>query len=324
MKCLICTKMIEASKHSEYHDKCFRELLGTIKVEPVFPFSRREFFVEIPKEATKRIGISGVQPKLGVRPIKDKVQAVGVGFTHIIKPSPETLPQAAENEFLSMKISELVGLKTAQCGLMRFSDGELVYITKRFDLQSRALKIHQEDMMQAMGIHPELTSNPKYDAKTYEDVGLFFKEQSSVVLVADFFQRVFFNFMIGNNDYHLKNITIQFIRNRPGGISLSPHYDALNTGVFGLQDSEMACLIFSDGDGFSEKHAVFGYHTKYCFDEFAKRIGLTQKASERIYEGYLSKFEEIRTMVRESFLSEENKIKYEKILVDRKEKFERK
>lgn len=322
MKCLVCAKVVEVSKYSEYHDKCLRELLGTIKVEPVFPFSRREFFVEIPKEATRRIGISGVQPKLGVKLIKEKVQAIGVGFTHIVKPSPESFPEAAENEFLSMKISELVGIKTAKCGLMRFSDGELVYITKRFDLESSSLKTHQEDMMQAMGVHPELSSNPKYEAKSYEEVGMFLKGHSSLVLVADFFQRVFFNFMIGNNDYHLKNITIQFIKNKPGGISLSPHYDALNTGVFGLQDSEMACLFFKEG--FSEKYDVFGYYTKYCFDLLAEKLGLPPKASERIYEGYLSRFEEILALVRESFLSDENKLKYEKVLIERKEKFLRK
>src|SRR5690606_3997886 len=291
MKCLICTKSIEASKYPEYHDKCLRELLGTIKVRPAFPFSRREFFVEIPKEATRRIGISGVQPKLGVKLIKEKIEATGVGFTHIIKPSPESFPEAAENEFLSMKISEFVGLKTAKCGLVRFRDGELVYITKRFDLENRHYKIHQEDMMQAMGIHPDLSSNPKYEAKSYEEVGLFLKEKSSTVLAADFFQRVFFNFMIGNNDYHLKNITVQFIKNKPGGISLSPHYDALNTGVFGVQDSEMACLFFKEGSGFSEKHEIFGYHTKYCFDELAGKLGLPSKVADKIYDGYLSKFE---------------------------------
>jgi serine/threonine-protein kinase HipA len=243
LNCLICLGEIGKSKFEEYHETCFRKLFGTIKIDPILPFTRKQFFEEKSKEDSKRISISGVQPKLAIKIEEGKLVTTSDKFTHIIKPSPEDYPEAAENEHLSMLISNMLRIETANCGLIRFSDNELVYITKRFDLLDNENKIHQEDMMQAMNIHPELFTNAKYEAKSYEEVGAFFKVHSSLIAASEFFERVFFNFMIANNDYHLKNISIQYDKASAGGIKLSPQYDTVNTFVYGLQGKEMACYI---------------------------------------------------------------------------------
>lgn len=321
MNCLICLAKIKKSKFDEYHETCFRALFGTTKLDPRLSFNRKEFFEVRSTIATKRLSISGVQPKLAVKVDGGKLETTNQAFTHIIKPSPEGYPQAAENEHLTMKISQLVGIKTALCGLVRFSDDELVYITKRFDLITPSERIHQEDMMQAMSIHPELYKNAKYEAKSYEDVALFLKKASSIMIAKELFERIFFNYMVSNDDYHLKNITIQFQKELPGGMRMSPHYDTLNTSIYGIPDSELACSLITKNNGYTKSFDAYGYHTKACFEYFAELVGLSEKVIEKIFKNYFSRFSQIENLVSQSPLIEARKKKYLHELNERKTKF---
>jgi serine/threonine-protein kinase HipA len=320
MNCLICLGEVRKSKFKEYHEICFRKLFGTTKLEPILSFTRKQFFEEKSKENSKQISISGMQPKLAVKVEERQLVTTSDKFTHIIKPSPENYPEAAENEHLTMLISKILKIDTAECGLIRFSDNQLVYITKRFDLLNDGNKTHQEDMMQAMNIHPELFKNAKYEAKSYEEVGIFLKNHSSLITASLFFERVFLNFMVANNDYHLKNISIQYCRAAAGGIKLSPHYDTVNTFVYGLQESEMACYIKSSG-GFYPPHEQYGYHTRECFRLLAKHIGINQNAVEKIFNNYLNHFPQILELVNISPLGTVLKKKYILGLNDRRTKF---
>lgn len=322
MNCLICLMAIQKkSKFPDYHDACFRRLIGTTKISPVLPFTRKEFFEDRARKSSKRVGLSGVQPKLGLKVMDDVLETTNTHFTHIIKPSPESWPQLAEDEHLTMLISKLLGIETADCGLIRFADDELVYITKRFDISADHKRIHQEDMMQAMGIHVDLENNAKYRAKSYEEVGLFLSRQSSIAISARLFERVFFNFMISNDDYHLKNISIKFDPASPGGIALTPHYDSVNTGIYGPQSSEMACDLISDNNGFSKAHDIYGFHSQECFEELARRLGLPSAMTHKFYKRYLDSWPQIESMIERSHLSPERKIAYKKELTSRREKF---
>ena len=71
--------------------------------------------------------------------------------THILKPAPwdRTLlerKQIPANENLTMQIaSQVYGIKTAENGLCFTSKGEIVYITKRFDILPDGSKLPMED-----------------------------------------------------------------------------------------------------------------------------------------------------------------------------------
>ena len=321
MICLICLEENQKSKFDEYHDNCFRKFFGTIKISPILPFNRKEFFEERSRQSSKRIGLSGVQPKLGIKIIDDVLETTNLHFTHIIKPSPETWPQVAENEHLTMSISKLMGIDTAEFGLVRFSDGELVYVTKRFDLDGTKKRIHQEDMMQAMGIHGDLENNAKYESKSYEDVCQFLTRYSSIAVTAKLFERIFFNFMVSNDDFHLKNISIKYDSRAPGGVTLTPHYDSVNTGIYGIPQRELACDLFTENNGFSEAFNTYGFHSRKCFEEFAEKINLSKKVIEKVFKKFEAQGEKIDSLVERSFLTDERKIKYKKELTDRREKF---
>lgn len=322
MNCYVClAKINKVKKYSSYHDECFREVFGTTKINPVLPFNRSEFKTDKAKRNNKRFSISGVQPKLLISIQEDELDITETKGTHILKISPEEYPYAAENEHLTMEIIRYLKIDTALCGLMKLKneDGESAYITKRFD-RDDGEKVHQEDMMQAMGLPSD--SHSKYESKSYEDVGKFlFDKGKNLIVVGDFFRRVVLNFLLGNDDFHLKNISIR--PNPEEGIllTLTPLYDSLNTMIYGDVDREMAMALISEGDGYTKHFCKYGYHTKLCFDEFAEKIGLNKTFTKSFYKKYLESFDEILNIVERSFLPKEEKDKYKKSITERYEKF---
>ena len=132
--CKISLKPVPVSAYrAEYRDNEYRRLFESLKVSPELSYSRREFKQNSVKY-TKGMSISGVQQKLSV--IVDanfELMPIIKNGEYILKPTPEEFPYASENEHAAMVISRQLGLDTAMCGLVSFSDGELAYITRRFD-----------------------------------------------------------------------------------------------------------------------------------------------------------------------------------------------
>lgn len=323
MNCMICLKTInQVAKHSNYHDKCYKKLFGSLSVDPILPFSRADFFQRKSSTNTKNMSMSGVQPKLGVKIEGGKLQVSNKDFTYILKPSPEEYPELSQVEHLCMNISRLLKIETAENGLVKFADGDIAYLTKRFDKVAEK-NIHQEDMMQAMNIHPDLVSNGKYAARSYEDVAMFLQSHSSIVIAKNLFERVFLNFMLANDDYHLKNISIQFDKKFPGGFHLTPHYDCVMTKLYIEGDKELACDLLSTEDGYSPYFNILGFHSKYCFDFFGKRILLPENVLKKVYEKFYRSGKDMTSLVRSSYLSQERQEKFCFYLKDRLEKFNR-
>ena len=90
-------------------------------------------FDELVMDHTTGSSISGVQRKMFMH-LDKGVLMPSYNGEYIVKPTPRAFPSLSENEHAVMKLCEAVGLKTAQCSVVRFEDGEFAYITKRFDL----------------------------------------------------------------------------------------------------------------------------------------------------------------------------------------------
>jgi serine/threonine-protein kinase HipA len=64
-----------------------------------------------------------------------------LGGHYILKPQNTAFPEMPENEHLTMKIAELLGIQTVTSSLIRLKSGELSYITKRIDRTTKGEKI---------------------------------------------------------------------------------------------------------------------------------------------------------------------------------------
>ncbi len=52
-------------------------------------------------------------------------------------------PSLPEIEHTTMRIAQTVGIETAENGLLRLKDGNLAYVTKRFDRRENGTKVRQ-------------------------------------------------------------------------------------------------------------------------------------------------------------------------------------
>ena len=254
------------------------------------------------KEAFNRaakMSIQGVQPKLSaILSIKDeKFILVDKGGKYILKPQHQLYIQLPENEDLTMKLANEIGLEIPMHGLLWSKDNTLTYFIKRFDRKGQNDKVPVEDFAQLAG----LSRDTKYDYSMEKIVKLIddyctFPAIEKVKL----FKLVIFNYLIGNEDSHLKNFSIITDDNQ---IRLSPCYDLVNsTIVLKEQDEEIALPLKG-----KKKHLTRNILVNYFGIE---RCELTEKSVEKVLETITLAIPKWKTLIDISFLSKEMKDKY--------------
>ena len=331
--CKISLKKLRGQQVREgYHNAAFKNVFGSTKVNSCLPFSRAEFF-QSSRQHIQGMSISGVQQKLSLKESEQHTLiAVAEGGEYILKPSPESYPYAAENEHAAMQVSQLLGIDTARCGLVSFDGGELAYITKRFDRGDGGAKLHQEDLVQCF----DLPSDDKYSL-TYEEAGKRIQEVTGgkQAAVLDFVRRVMLAYMMGNDDLHLKNFSVQRLAGNTGHHydKLTPNYDCLFCDAFKTAAEEttgmgllaLGLLLDKDGDGlfheksdeavdkesdeyFSERFTYYGYYTGYDFLELGRRLSLPEKPVRSFINKLNSHQKKITDLIAHSFMPEAMKV----------------
>jgi serine/threonine-protein kinase HipA len=190
------------------------------------------------QEMVGKMSISGVQPKLSVKLVtrlgEPHLEVAGEGGQYILKPQVQAFAHLPENENLCMTLAEDIGIDVPPHCLVRLKDKSLAYVVKRFDRQGRR-KIHQEDFAQI------LEKRDKYNGSV-EEIGRKLKDVSAVpgLDVQLFFERVVFNFLIGNGDAHTKNYSVLY--NEEGLPRLSPVYDLVCSRIVLPNETEESAL----------------------------------------------------------------------------------
>jgi len=129
-----------------------------------------------------------------------------------------------------------------------------------------------------------MKSEDKY-AYSYEKAGKLINTMTNgkASVVFDFFCRVVHAYIIGNDDMHLKNISLQKFPENTGLYydRLTPNYDSLFTNVFDnvpASDFLALDLLEDEKNGiFSKVYEKYGFYTGYDFKVFGKTLGLREK-----------------------------------------------
>ena len=283
---------------------CETILFDRSKVSPQLKFNWEDISKRIDGQPMG-FSISGVQRKgfIGKPRGIELVPKMDVDekSQYIIKPllSRFNLPdQSPANEHATMQIAkQLFGIKIAECAFMNFANGTPAYITRRFDYDNNGKKLNQEDFTSV------LKAANKYKSKTYQDVGEWLSPLNRV----DFLRILIFNFLTGNGDVHLKNISL--LETADGDMMMSPSYDLMNTKIH-LKDNLLALNLFEEleqtslplGKGYSYKSEDF--------IEFGKRLKIKEAMITKIVDLFNKKEHEILAMVEKSFLSGDGKKLY--------------
>jgi serine/threonine-protein kinase HipA len=189
-------------------------------------FSAKELQDEALARADK-MSIQGVQPKLSaiLDAAKNSFKLVDSGGLFILKPQSALYEQAPENEDLSMRMAKLIKIEVPLHGLVYAKDGTFTYFIKRFDREKRKQKVALEDFAQLAGLDRETKYRYSMEklANIIEQYATF-----PAVEKAELFVRVLFNYLIGNEDMHLKNYALI---TRKGISTLAPAYDFINSTI---------------------------------------------------------------------------------------------
>ena len=190
-----------------------------------FPYSAAEQRRQAILQAGK-ISIQGVQPKLSARlSIVDEIfEIVDKDGRYILKPQHADYPELPENEDLSMKLAGLVGITTPLHGLIYSSDDSMTYFIKRFDRAGQKDKLAVQDFATLTGKDRET----KYDSSIERLLQALDYCTFPLVEAVEFYRRLLFNYLIGNEDMHLKNWSLITTH---GKTELTPAYDYLSTTV---------------------------------------------------------------------------------------------
>lgn len=189
-------------------------------------YSAEEQRHEAAIRATK-MSVQGVQPKLSaiLNIQQSKLEIVDINGKYILKPQHHIYPQLPENEDLTMKMASKCGINTPIHGMVYSKDETLSYFIKRFDRQGKNNKLPLEDFAQLA----EKKRDTKYDYSIEKLIKILENHCTFPQLEKiKFFKRFLFNFLVGNEDMHLKNYSLITQNDK---IELSPAYDFLNTSI---------------------------------------------------------------------------------------------
>lgn len=300
MNCFSCQKGIKADQ--EYHAKCLRELFGTAHA-PAIAFSVADLPSKV-SQVAGRMSISGVQIKASVKlePRGRQLEIAAEGGTHILKPEPAEYPELPQNENLIMNMAAELKMTVPPHGLFRMADGKFCYVIKRFDRRSDGKKVHKEDMAQLL----QLPTDAKYSG-SLEAVGNVIKAHATdpYLELFNFFQRVLFNFAVGNGDMHLKNWSL--LTPETGEIRLTPCYDFVSSKLYIPGELDSALSINGKKNKLSRPD----------FEQFANYLGLDPKAAIGAISTVADAGPRFHAMISASHLSSQRQQQLADILAER-------
>ena len=306
-KCLFCYQTLNEGE-IDFHPKCSKKIFGTA-VAPLLNYTIDEMETLAKEIIETSISVPGVQPKLSLGFIKETLAngtkgrltvLEALGGQYILKPQNSTFPEMPENEHLTMKLAELLGIQTVVSSLIRLKSGELSYITKRIDRTTKGEKIHMLDMFQITEAFDKYRSS-------MEKVGKAVIEHSSNTLldVLRLYEVVIFTYITGNNDMHLKNFSL-ILKDENWGFA--PAYDLLNVQLHLPEDKEETALTIG-----GKKSRL----TKSDFIILGVKFGLSEKQIENVFKRCIKAEKKMLLLIDQSFLSEANKINYKDLLMQR-------
>ena len=296
-KCLFFYKELTAAE-VDFHNSCCRKFCGT-PTAPSLDYTRAQMDELAAQVIRSQTTLTGVQPKLSLNLDKhkdsQKLTIVGLWGDYIFKPQTDRFAMLPENEDLTMHLAEIAKIKIVPHTLIRMKDGSIGYLTKRIDRKADGEKIAMEDMCQLT----ERQTENKYRS-SYEQIGKAIRKYSTSAQLdmVDFLELVFFSWLTGNNDMHLKNFSLYSPADEP---VLTPAYDLLNAVLSNPDDDEELALNLN-GKKRRIKDADFRAAYRTC--------GVPEIVFDRVRKKYVNLLPKFEEEIQCSFLSEEFKASY--------------
>ncbi len=222
-----------------------------------------------------QFSLAGAQPKTALLFQNDRwgIPSGRIPTTHIVKPPTGRFEGHAENEHLCLMLARELGLPAAESRVMRFGE-EVAIVIERYDRQSAGneiIRIHQEDVCQALGIMP---------TKKYQNEGgpspanivelLRTYSTDSEADLDTFVAALGFNWLIAGTDDHAENFSLLLAG---GQVRLAPLYDVASSLPYDEFDIRKVKLAMKIGGEYRLKQIGLRQ-----WEKFARKMQLNADA----------------------------------------------
>jgi serine/threonine-protein kinase HipA len=176
---------------------------------------------------TGQFSLAGAQPKTALLLQNGRwgLPSGRIPTTHILKPPTGHFDGHAENEHICLMLARGLGLPAAQSRVMRFGD-EVAIVIERYDRQQKGndiIRVHQEDVCQALGIMPTKKYQNEGGPGALNIVELLRTYSTAREDDLDTFVTALgLNWLIAGTDAHAKNFSLLLGSQR---VRLAPLYD---------------------------------------------------------------------------------------------------
>jgi len=229
---------------------------------------------------TGQFSLAGAQPKTALLFQNNRwgIPSGRLPTTHILKPPTGQFDGHAENEHVCLKLARRLGLPAAESTVMRFKT-EIAIVVERYDRQrvgNDIIRVHQEDVCQALGIMPTRKYQNDDGPSAFDIVQLLRTYSTDRETDLDtFIDALGFNWLIAGTDAHAKNYSLLLGGRR---IRLAPLYDVAS--ILPYDDFDFRKVKLSMKIGGEYKLSLISLHQWQKFardmridaDEFIERL----------------------------------------------------
>ncbi len=172
--------------------------------------------------------------------------------THILKPAIEGFDDHDLNEHLCLTAMRAAGLLAVHSSVERFEDQSAIAVARydRLFRRRHQVRVHQEDLCQALGVHPVRKYQNEGGPGPKDIAGLFRRvmppqeaEDNTMILL----DALVWNWVIAGTDAHAKNYSLMLMGNQ---IRLAPFYDVASALPYGSIPEQKMRLAMKFGSGY--------------------------------------------------------------------------
>jgi len=177
---------------------------------------------------TGQFSLAGAQPKTALLFDNDRwgVPSGRLPTTHILKPPTGHFGGHAENEHICLALARALGMPAAASRVARFGE-EIAIVVERYDrvrLGNEIIRVHQEDMCQALAVAPSRKYQNEGGPSVAAIVDLLRTHSSERADdIETFIDAIGFNWLIAGTDAHAKNYSL--LLSSGSRVRLAPLYD---------------------------------------------------------------------------------------------------
>jgi serine/threonine-protein kinase HipA len=233
------------------------------------------------RDFTGQFSLAGAQAKTALLNLDGRwgVPSGAAATSHILKPAVAGFDAHGLNEHVCLDAARRAGLVVVRTRIARF-DGESAIVVERYDrrlLDGRLVRIHQEDVCQALGIRPERKYQNEGGPGPPDVTSLLravMPPPAADDAVLRFLDALAWNWLIAGTDAHAKNYSLLLAG---GQVRLAPLYDIASALPYGTRERRLRLAMKIGGD-----YRVYPVHNTW--PKAAKGLGIDPElAVDRVF-----------------------------------------